>query len=501
MKYTKEQYETHQLAEECVEEGIKSLRQGDLKNAELMVRRGKVLYEELKDLGKKASTSNALSIIYDEMGNDSMSMECLLDALDDGLAIDDYEIVAKVYNNLGSKFLYLKSYERALYYFKGAIDMHGKAMEQNPEAARECQAFELIMNLNLSSTYCHMGDVAKARSYYKVAKALSEHPNCESVFFTFQCFEGLTLWRMGDKDAAKELVDSIIEGARATKYAPDYLEVTSDIIELLREMNDFERWESVLILIDEKLEDNLGVHVRTELVRRWVEFYKESGNLKKYRELCVDYYELSKEKVSYDYEKKANSIELKAEIRRAMHQKELSDSIVYLDTLTGIGNRNKMLKDSKTYIEESVKKRSTITIGLLDIDFFKECNDTYGHIKGDECLKTVAEILNEAVGDAGCIYRYGGDEFLLLLPNVKEEKILEIGKTIKEKLAEKNIPNERSPIIPQITISQGYTTAVADEGDTIEYLVNLADRVLYSVKRRGRNDYKYAGYLEAVSKM
>ena len=198
-------------------------------------------------------------------------------------------------------------------------------------------------------------------------------------------------------------------------------------------------------------------------------------------------------------QKTAESIDLQLEMRRAAKQKKHTDSIVYLDPLTGIGNRNRMLEDSKKYIAESIKTVTPITIGLIDIDFFKECNDTYGHIVGDKCLKKVAEIIKEAVGKLGNVYRYGGDEFLLLLPKIEGEPVEEIGKKIKEMMEAEAIPNVKSAVSPYVTVSQGYTSACAEEGDNIDTLVNLADRVLYSVKRRGRNDYKFADIDEVLA--
>lgn len=101
----------------------------------------------------------------------------------------------------------------------------------------------------------------------------------------------------------------------------------------------------------------------------------------------------------------------------------------------------------------------------------------------------------------GNVYRYGGDEFLLLLPLAKLDQLNELGEVIKQKIEEEQIPNEKSSVKPYVTVSQGYTVARAEVGDTIETLVGLVDNVLYSVKRGGRDDYKVLKYSDAVALM
>ncbi len=483
--------EQKQLADECYNEANKFLSEGKLNRAKEITARARSLYEEIGDKRKLASTLNIQSIIYDELGNDTMHLECLLDALEIAIDEEAYEISAKLYNNLGSKFMYLKSYDRALEYLKKALEHQSIAIEKHLDDEIGRASFTLILNLNLSTIYCLTGDIESAKAHFYRAKENFEKAEIKDLYLTFLAYEGLTLWRIGEKEEASELVEKIMETVKTTEYVTDYLEVMTDFLELMKEMHDFDRWEKALKIIEERLSDGVEARIKLEIQRRWLDFYKESGNIEKYAAGCIRFFELSNEKAVKDYAQRADAIELEAQMRRAKREKILTDSIVYLDTLTGIGNRNKMLEDSKGYIEKSIEEKSSIAIGLIDIDFFKECNDTYGHIEGDECLKKVASIIKYIVGDRGNVYRYGGDELLLLLPGISEDAILELGKDIKEGMEKERIPNIKSPITTYVTVSQGYTMAYAEPGDTIEQLVNLADRVLYSVKRCGRNNYKY----------
>ncbi len=128
-------------------------------------------------------------------------------------------------------------------------------------------------------------------------------------------------------------------------------------------------------------------------------------------------------------------------------------------------------------------------MGVLDIDYFKQHNDTYGHIQGDTCLQKVAEVLSEMAQGIGQVYRFGGDEFVMLLVEGESGKVAQIAESVKEGLARERIKNENSRVIPEITISQGYVCFVPKGDETAGELIKHADVALYHVKENGRNGY------------
>ncbi len=486
-----EHEELKQLADECYAETLQYMHDSKYKLALETALRAKDIYVEINDRRNESAVSNLLSLIYEEMGNAVLELQSTLDALD--IAIDEnaYDLSAKLYNNLGSKFLFNKSYERALFYFRNAIAMSKKAEEADLYTDTARNEVKLVVGMNIATTYCLLDNFTDAQKYYEYTKYIASKGLSDDLDFSYIVFEALYFKRSGDIEKATQLIQPIIERIETNPYTTDYLEVLLDVIELLKDLGEIALWEKVLMLMDSHLDEDASIYSRLELLNQWLIFYQENGKEAEYSKACIKYYQLSLEKNKQDIERESNTLELNAEMRRAIRQKKKTDSIVYLDTLTGIGNRNKMLLDSKAMIEESYVNGTTIAIGLLDIDFFKESNDTYGHIEGDICLRSVAHIIQEVVGANGNVYRYGGDEFLILMKTNDVDLINHVGKRIKDKLKEAKLNNEKSPICPYVTISQGYTSAKAEKDDTIDTLVRFADRVLYSVKRNGRNNYKY----------
>lgn len=498
---TKEQLELKQLASECKDEALQLFLSGKIVESEELVMRAKNAYEKIGDMAGMASTLNLLSIIYEELGNESINQSYLLDALDCAEESDDYSIRAKLYNNLGCEFLYIESYDRALECFRQAYMNYDIACEMDLEAKEKNRYVYIIMNLNFCTIYSLQGEYEHARKHYLMTKEEIEKGAESDIILAFKTAEGLFYWRSGERKKAEELVEPILQVLRETEYATDYLVIISEFIKLLKEMKDFVNWKKTLEIMEDRLSAAVGMSTRIEIITHWIDFYEASGDVEKYTESCVKYVKTMQEKSAEDYAKKEQNLILQIDMRRAAKQKKIDDTMVYLDPLTGIGNRNKMLEDGELYIKHSAEDGTNIAVGLVDIDFFKECNDNYGHIAGDKCLKRVAEVIENAVGDMGNVYRYGGDEFLLLLPLAKLDQLNELGEVIKQKIEEEQIPNEKSSVKPYVTVSQGYTVARAEVGDTIETLVGLVDNVLYSVKRGGRDDYKVLKYSDAVALM
>ena len=162
-------------------------------------------------------------------------------------------------------------------------------------------------------------------------------------------------------------------------------------------------------------------------------------------------------------------------------------SLSMIDALTGLGNRHAMEVDLEHTHIHSARHSSSYAVALFDIDFFKLYNDTYGHRAGDEALRLVAKHLLASIRRCDRLYRYGGEEILLLLPETTLHGALILVDRILASFAELNIPHEKSSF-GFVTMSCGVASQVEENGyDRWESLVDLADRGLYASKNNGRN--------------
>jgi diguanylate cyclase (GGDEF)-like protein len=171
------------------------------------------------------------------------------------------------------------------------------------------------------------------------------------------------------------------------------------------------------------------------------------------------------------------------------------------DTLTGVANRRAFEKALDVEWRRSARRRIPLSLALIDIDFFKNYNDFYGHPAGDQCLKAVAAALDAYTRRAGeMTARYGGEEFAVLLPHMELSEARRLAERICDAVAALNIPHARSAVGGYVTVSVGVATMSKETAEAISAhgvagplgvasskLIEGADKALYAAKAMGRN--------------
>ena len=168
-------------------------------------------------------------------------------------------------------------------------------------------------------------------------------------------------------------------------------------------------------------------------------------------------------------------------------QKQLED-FSFRDGLTGIANRRKF--DAVLAEEWDAARRHTqpLSLILIDIDFFKQYNDHYGHVQGDDCLKRVgAALAAVASRPRDLLARYGGEEFVLVLPASDEAAARHVSERVRQALFKQQIAHAGSPMGQLLTVSQGVGTIIPSASDTLVGFVDTVDRRLYLAKQGGRD--------------
>lgn len=169
------------------------------------------------------------------------------------------------------------------------------------------------------------------------------------------------------------------------------------------------------------------------------------------------------------------------------YTKEL-ETLASTDSLTGLNNRHIMDTIIPRFWKLLSRDHSNITVILLDIDHFKRYNDTYGHQKGDECLRKVSEILKKCIyRSTDMVIRYGGEEFLVILPATTSDGGKKVAHKIQESLSEARIEHNSSDASSYVTFSIGMASMVPDPENNLDQLIEMADKALYQSKEDGRN--------------
>ena len=154
------------------------------------------------------------------------------------------------------------------------------------------------------------------------------------------------------------------------------------------------------------------------------------------------------------------------------------------DSLTGLQNRSRLNDLLAEKVERFKRYSNKFAIAIIDIDFFKEVNDTYGHQIGDQVLVEMADVIKENIRLTDNLIRFGGEEFILVYEEVNLDEAIEIAQNLRLKVESHNFG-----VIKKKTISIGLT--LCNEDDNIMSIIKRADEALYKAKRDGRNCIKF----------
>ncbi len=177
----------------------------------------------------------------------------------------------------------------------------------------------------------------------------------------------------------------------------------------------------------------------------------------------------------------ANQVAMALENARLYEETQMQ---ALTDPLTGLYNRRGLIELGKIELGRVLRQQKPFSCVMLDIDHFKRVNDTYGHLVGDQVLHVLARRCEKATRELDLIGRYGGEEFLILLPEADWHAALNIANRLRILVAEAAIPTRVGPL--RVTISLGVSQYTATDGG-LEALIERADRALYQAKERGRN--------------
>lgn len=232
--------------------------------------------------------------------------------------------------------------------------------------------------------------------------------------------------------------------------------------------------------IQEILYQSKGLPDKAELsekVRQYFSWYQE--RLENSKKLTADILEMQGRLSRIKTEQK----DIKA------HNRKLETLAMY-DPLTGLANRGYLNEYLSQKFEDALEKKISLGVELMDIDYFKSYNDTYGHMAGDICIESVSKVLKNVQNQHVFCARYGGDEFMIVYSEMTVKEIQSVVDTIQEKVRDLKLLQEHEEGQKGVTVTQGVFICVPQEENREWDFNSMADTALYHAKREGRNRYR-----------
>jgi len=169
-----------------------------------------------------------------------------------------------------------------------------------------------------------------------------------------------------------------------------------------------------------------------------------------------------------------------------------------IDSLTAVANRRSLDEHINKEWQRAIRQGWLVSFIIIDVDFFKQYNDNYGHVAGDECLKKIASQLQACVKrSADLLARYGGEEFAIVLIDTQDAEV--VAQRCRQAVAALELCHEYSSVADKITISVGLCTALPQPGSDPSLIVELADKALYLAKNSGRNRVETCDYISELA--
>ncbi len=469
---------------------------------------------------------------YWYQGDNEKTMHCLSECTRCFRVVEMYDFLARSYNMMGAVSVNQGNLIVALnYYYSGlqyaeehGLDYANAMLETNigyilvrmrcyREAASRYEHAKQLFEQSKDS-YSHIYNLAVVMIYSgscylklqqpeqafalldrleKLRQEFSDRafPDIEMLIFQAECIA-----ERGNSDNLCQCIDGILERLRKMKDIAQVGDCLSNIAELLLKTGQYERLDEFFDIIDDR-----GLDKQPMLA---MDLYSVRRNLLLHQNRTEEYLQHTKRYFSVYEQDRQNNRQLTArvmELRDKLKSMETEQEKMYdynrhlknmalYDSMTKLANRTFLNEYISEKFEEARRENKLLGVELMDIDCFKQYNDTYGHLAGDTCIEAVAGVLRELHCDNIFCSRYGGDEFMIVYSDMSLNEITETAGKIQSRVRELAIPHKASECGDVVTVSQGIFIRQPEEQNREWDFNAQADIALYHVKRDGRNSYR-----------
>lgn len=451
---------------------------------------------------------------------------------------EQWDMVARAYNILAIAFLNRGNTPIALDYYLTGLGYCKKYKLANEEN---------VINLNLGTLYLGNEQWNEAQRYFeKVSSDIKAYPETPNYYGLMSCVAvclGRCFMQREQNERVQEQLDYLdqvcwehmqkIERLSALIFKAEYyhhvgrITLREECIEQIRGLVDMDMavmdifddvyglcrllletdkedvfWDIVAVL--EKLTKNANIaNLQRKIVSLKILCYRRKQDEAAYLEEAGRFYELTEALDRENHYMIANMLSVRRSLEHAnKKRREMEKANERLleksetDPLTRLANRFRLNDYLERAFERARDDQRAFAVEILDIDYFKEYNDNYGHQAGDACIVAIADELRKMQSRDTFCARYGGDEFIIIYEYKTEDEVFSMAESLRERILDRRIEHVCSKAVPVVTISQGICFDVVPEGSRSWDFLHAADMMLYEVKKHSRNNISL-GHLDA----
>ena len=447
--------------------------------------------EQIREWGYITMANNMLGIMSLNRGNAPLAMDYYTQALK---LCQDYSLPDlgwMVHLNMASLYLTIVDAESAIFHYEKGYRYIIDHSDMPDYIS------------NLTGVYVGLGkahlikkDVDRATEYDEKLEEQCIPYAGDIDRLLIMCFRARLYTIIGDTGRCRECIDEAHNAFSNELPVLDVFDDIYDFMQMLLTMGEYDVFEYMLERMEGPVSTTNLKNLEKKLLTLRMKFYETTGQMESYREYGIRYFELSQimdrenDKMIVDTIALRNRLDDLTELTREVkRENEVLLKKSETDPLTGMYNRHKLNTYGDVAFERARKNKSGFAIEILDIDYFKEYNDNYGHQAGDRCIRFVADSIMQLLDYPGVFCsRYGGDEFVLIYEGYSDKEVFEMAQKLKESIVGGAFEHKYSKVdIGVVTISQGIFWGIPESGNSLFNYLHAADSLLYRVKKKSRN--------------
>ncbi|MCF0128835.1 MAG: GGDEF domain-containing protein [Pseudobutyrivibrio sp.] len=449
--------------------------------------------ERIKEWGYVAMANNMLGIMSLNRGNAPFALDYYIKAMSICQEYHLPDIEWMVHMNLGSLYQNIDEQQKCLEHTLNSYNY----LLSHPDMPGQKESLTNAYIL-MGKAYLYMDSENKV---IDIAQRLDKEclPYLSPIEkLVVYCFYAIVHNSLGENVQRDKWIKEINDGASCEMPIMDVFDDFYDYLKMLLSVKKYEDFFKIYNLLDDFTKKTTIKNLEKKLLTLKIRYFRNTGQIEEYKISSVLFYELSE---YMDRENKLmvnnmivmrNSYNELSKINKKV-AKENSDlhKKSETDPLTGLSNRYKLNEFTDKAFENAVKNEKPLAVEILDIDYFKQFNDNYGHQAGDECIRFIAGNLHEMSKEDGVFCaRYGGDEFVIIYEGFTKEETFEKAAGLKKAICDAKMEHAFSLAEKFVTISQGICWGIPTKDQTSYTFLHNADNQLYEGKKESRNSIK-----------
>lgn len=431
---------------------------------------------------------NMLGINDSYMGDISMAMDHYLNSLQYAEQAGLSYMSGVVQTNIGMIYRDLADMDAAITSMKKGL----AKLEACPPTEDRQRNISMIYS-SLAACSLEAGDADSALSYFrrqeKKTDELQGDARIAALSFEIKYYH--TVGSRARRDAAIDAMLSTVESTASLMGVFDELFLLCDFLHKVGHLDQLWR----LLCSIEALNTQAGI---TDMMLKFVTYkayyYEGMGLQEEYLAACAEHFALSKRQERENQVSMKNSIRLREDLEKikAEQQQMQTEHKLLLDKsrrdyLTNLPNREWLNEYTGAAFNRAFQNRTRLAVEILDIDNFKQYNDTLGHMAGDRYLQALSNLLHALIDRGLFCARHGGDEFVIIYENRSDSEILEIAEALRQDVMALSLAEREGEDVPSTTVSQGICSSLPMPWERTWDYFHTADQALYYSKSAGRN--------------